>query len=303
MKITRKFFLPVAAVSAVLVLHACGGNDEGEDDLGTADTVVKEVPVDTNRKNATRQIIYSIPSAAEMADILKDAGATYNFKILNDMKNADKYTTLKKQSINLGIYGADLNYANVFEKSMEVQLYMESCRALVKKLDIESAIDDGIWDRLEANKDDRDSLNIIISEVYLDLDIYLEENGNTELSGLMAAGGWMEGLYLAVMMCEDKKSSEVMKRRVAEQKYSLENLIKLMATYDETETIKEVKADLASLKASFDKVSITREKAKVSSSADGVTIIGGESKVNMPEEVFAEIRNLITKIRNGYVQP
>jgi hypothetical protein len=55
------------------------------------------------------------------------------------MKNADKYTTLKKQSLNLGIYGADLNYANVFEKSMEVQLFMESCRALVKKLDIESA--------------------------------------------------------------------------------------------------------------------------------------------------------------------
>jgi hypothetical protein len=303
MKMNKNLFYFLAPVAFSCMLNACGGNDDGDGDLGTADTVVKEVPVDTNRKNATRQIIYSIPSAAEMADILKDAGATYNFKILNDMKNADKYTTLKKQSINLGIYGADLNYANVFEKSMEVQLYMESCRALVKKLDIESAINEGIWERLEANKDDRDSLNIIISEVYLDLDIYLEENGNTELSGLMAAGGWIEGLYLAVMMCEDKKSSEVMKRRVAEQKYSLENLIKLMATYQVTETISEVKKDLDSLKSAFDKVSITREKAKVSSSADGVTIIGGESKVNMPDEVFTEIRDLAVKIRNSYVQP
>ncbi|MFI5204892.1 MAG: hypothetical protein ACHQF2_10385, partial [Flavobacteriales bacterium] len=120
---------------------------------------------------------------------------------------------------------------------------------------------------------------------------------------LMAAGGWMEGLYLAVMMADDKKSSEVMKRRVAEQKYSLENLIKLMGTYKETETIKEVRADLSSLKAVFDKVSITREKAKVSSSADGVTIIGGESKVNMTDDVFKEIHDLAVKIRLSYVQP
>ncbi|HYG50848.1 MAG TPA: hypothetical protein VD905_08085 [Flavobacteriales bacterium] len=294
--------LCIAAISTSLFLVACNGEKKGGDGGEVVDTIAKEPTTDSSRLEATRQIMYSIPSTAETADLLKEAGTTYDIKMMNDVKFVDKYNVLKKQALNLGIYGADLNYANVFEKSMEVQLYMESCQSLVKRLGIEGAISDNVWDRLEENKDDRDSLNSIISEVFFDLDTYLEENDKTEISGLIVAGGWIEGLFIATQMMSEKKPNQELLDRVAEQKLSLENLCKLMESYTETENIKSVREDLKRLQGVFAKVEIVRVKGETTTK-NGVTTIGGKNEINFPPEVFIELRNMVKEIRNSYTKP
>lgn len=297
----RKFYTILSVVGFSVAIVSCGGDKEMEG-TNVTDTVAKGVESDTNRLKATRQIMYSIPSTSETADLLKEAGTGYDVKLMNDVKNVEKYNVLRSQALNLGIYGADLSYANVFEKSMEVQLYMESCQSLVKKLGIDAAIDDGVWDRLEENKDDRDSLNSIISEVFFDLDTYLEENNKTEISGLIVAGGWVEGLFIATQMINEKKPNEKLKQRIAEQKLSLENLIKLMESYEETENIKEVRDGLAKLKVTYDKITITREKATASTNADGTTTIGGKSTIDFPADVLTELKKLVAELRTSFVK-
>jgi hypothetical protein len=297
----QKLLTVITASCMSIALSSCGGNKEGEGTQVT-DTVAKEQVSDTNRLAATKQIMYSIPSTAETADLLKEAGTTYDIKLMNDVKNVDKYNILRTQALNLGIFGADLNYANVFEKSMEVQLYMESCQSLVKKLGIEGAISDNVWERLEDNKDSKDSLNSIISEVFFDLDTYLEENGKTEISGLIVAGGWIEGLYIATQMMNEKKPNKELLDRVAEQKLSLDNLANLMAAYTETENIKNVREDLAQLSLVFNKIEITREKGSATTNSNGTTTIGGKNTIKFPMEVFSELKVLVKKIRDSYTK-
>ena len=298
----QKILTVIGALCFSVIIASCGGDKESEGTQVT-DTVAKEQVTDTNRLAATKQIMYSIPSTAETADMLKEAGTSYDIKLMNDVKNVDKYNVLRSQALNLGIFGADLNYANVFEKSMEVQLYMESCQSLVKKLGIEGAISDNVWERLEDNKDDKDSLNSIISEVFFDLDTYLEENDKTEISGLIVAGGWIEGLYIATQMQNEKKPNKQLMDRVAEQKLSLDNLAKLMAAYTETENIKNVREDITQLQTVFNKIEIKREKATATTNKEGVTTIGGKSEINFPIEVFSELKVLVKKIRDSYVKP
>lgn len=301
-KMNQKILTFIGASSLTLFISSCGGGKE-TDGTQVTDTVVKEQVIDTNRLKATKQIMYSIPSTAETADLLKEAGTTYDIKLMNDVKNVDKYTILRTQALNLGIFGADLNYANVFEKSMEVQLYMESCQSLVKKLGIEGAISDNVWERLEDNKDDKDSLNSIISEVFFDLDTYLEENDKTEISGLIVAGGWMEGLFIATQMVNEKKPNKMLMNRIAEQKLSLDNLGNLMAAYTETENIKSVRDDIEKLKIVFNKIEIVREKPTATTNKNGVTTIGGKSTINFSAEVFSELKLLVKKIRDSYIKP
>lgn len=294
------YFLPAAAMAYALFLTSCG-DDKTEEGGKITDTVAHAQVSDSDRVDATRQIMYSIPSSAETADLLKEAGATYDIKLMNDVNNTDKYNVLRSQALNLGIFGADLNYANVFEKSMEVQLYMESCQSLVKKLDIEGAISENVWDRLEENKDNRDSLNSIVSEVFFDLDTYLEENDKTEISALIVAGGWIEGLYIATQMVNEKKPNQTILNRVAEQKLSLEHLCKLMEKYQTTDNIKMVREDLNKLKEVYNKIEITREKGETTTS-NGVTTIGGKNTINFPKEVFVELKALTKQIRDSYVK-
>lgn len=290
-----------SALTLSLILVACGSED-GKNGGKVTDTVAKEIGIDTNRLAATKQIMYSVPSTAETAELLKEAGTTYNVKMMNDVNNVDKYNVLRSQALNLGIYGADLSYANVFEKSMEVQLYMESCQSLVNKLGIEGAITETVWERLEENKDSRDSLNSIISEVFFDLDTYLEENDKTEISGLIVVGGWIEGLYIATQMINEKNPNQKLLNRVAEQKLSLDNLQKLMESYKETENIKDVRKDISDLKVVFDKITITREAGETKT-VNGVTTIGGANTIDFPKDVIKELKALVQKIRDSYVKP
>ena len=297
----RKIIMFLSVASTVFALASCGGDKETEG-TNVTDTVAIDQETDTNRLIATKQIMYSIPSTTETADLLKEAGTGYDIKLMNDVKNTEKYNVLRSQALNLGIYGADLSYANVFEKSMEVQLYMESCQSLVKKLGIDAAIADGVWDRLEENKDDKDSLNSIISEVFFDLDTYLEENNKTEISGLIVAGGWVEGLFIATQMIDIKKPNTQLKNRIAEQKLSLDNLINLMASYEETDNIKEVQEGLNKIKTVYDKIIISREKATATVNDDGSTTIGGKSTIEFSDEVLTELRDLVKQIRTSYVK-
>ena len=296
-KIVKVIGLSCIIISAT----SCGGGKEN-DGTEVTDTIAKDKNIDTVRLNATKQIMYSIPSTAETADLLKEAGTSYDIKMMNDVKNVDKYNVLRTQALNLGIYGADLNYANVFEKSMEVQLYMESCQILVKKLGIEGAISDNVWDRLEENKDDKDSLNSIISEVFFDLDTYLEENDKTEISGLIVAGGWIEGLFIATQMLNEKKPNQQLMDRIAEQKLSLDNLANLMASYTETENINNVRKDIEGLKLVFNKIEIVHEKATATVNKDGVTTIGGKNTITFPIEVFTELKAKVKQIRGSYIK-
>ncbi len=296
-KIVKVIGLSCIIISAT----SCGGGKEN-DGTEVTDTIAKDKNIDTVRLNATKQIMYSIPSTAETADLLKEAGTSYDIKMMNDVKNVDKYNVLRTQALNLGIYGADLNYANVFEKSMEVQLYMESCQILVKKLGIEGAISDNVWDRLEENKDDKDSLNSIISEVFFDLDTYLEENDKTEISGLIVAGGWIEGLFIATQMLNEKKPNQQLMDRIAEQKLSLDNLANLMASYTETENINNVRKDIEELKLVFNKIEIVHEKATATVNKDGVTTIGGKNTITFPIEVFTELKAKVKQIRGSYIK-
>lgn len=300
-KMNRKIYaLSVMLMPASLFMASCSG-EKPEDKTSITDTTAQGPESDSNRVHTTKQIMYSIPSSAETADLLKDAGATYDIMLMNDVKNVDKYNVLRTQALNLGIYGSDLNYANVFEKSMEVQLYMESCQSLVKKLGIEGAISDSVWDRLEENKDNRDSLNYIISEVFFDLDTYLEENDKTEISGLIVTGGWIEGLYIATQMVNEKRPNQRIMNQVAEQKLSLGHLCELMESYTSTENIKLVREDLAKLKAVYEKIEIVHEKGDTNTK-DGVTTIGGKNTIKFPKDVFIELKALTKQIRDSYVK-
>src|SRR5690606_14701784 len=191
-----------------------------------------------------------------------------------DVKNADKYTSASKQALNLGIYGADLSYASVFDHTQESMLYTACVQNLAKRLDVSHAFDQATVDRMERNRNDRDSLLNIISETYWDVDAYLKENERENLSALMIAGGWVEGLYIATHVAKASDSPEL-RQRIAEQKLSLADLLGLLDTYDtDDEPLNAVREDIRALDGLFAGVGVANGETVVEEK-DGVTTVGG----------------------------
>ncbi len=289
--------LSIPVLLTAVLLSSCGGEAPTQDTLKPADGTDS---TQAERVRKTKNIFHNIPSPMETAGLLKKAGAEYDKDILNDVKNVDNYTSASKQALNLGIYGADLSYASVFNNTQESMLYTACAQNLAKRLNVASAFGQETVDRMEANRNDRDSLLNIISETYWSVDGYLKENGRDNVSALMIAGGWVEGLYIATMVCKQHDTPEL-RQRIADQRKPLGQLIDLMATYSTDDpAVAGVKGDLDALAALY--ASSPAPAASTVTQENGVAVIGGGgSPQTVNDEQLKELTAKTITIRNGYI--
>ena len=123
-------------LAALVLLAACGGDPPPQD---TLDTGAAGDTTQAARVRKTKNIFHNIPSPMETAALLKKAGAEYDKNILNDPEKHSDYTSASKQALNLGIYGADLSYASVFNNTQESMLFTGAAQNLAKRLDVSNA--------------------------------------------------------------------------------------------------------------------------------------------------------------------
>ena len=295
MRISR--LLP--AFLALSLLAACGGGQPPQDTLTTdagADSTQAE------RVRRTKNIFHNIPSPMETASLLKKAGAEYDKDILNDVKNVDNYTSASKQALNLGIYGADLSYTSVFNNTQESMLYTACAQNLAKRLNVNNAFGQETVDRMEANRNDRDSLLNIISDTYWNVDGYLKESGRDNISALMIAGGWVEGLHIAAQVTRNHDTPEL-RQRIAEQRLPLGELIELLSTYSTDDpAVAGVLADLNAINALFAGIGGAPQASTVKEE-NGTTVIGGGAPaVSLTDEQLKALTEKTASVRNAYIQ-
>ncbi len=286
------------ALAATLTIAACGGGEQPAQDT------LNVPPVDstaTVRAKRTQNIFRNIPSPMETAGLMKKAGAEYDKDILNDVRNVDNYTSASKQALNLGVYGADLSYASVFNNTQESMLYTSCAQKLAKKLDVSDAFNAQVVDRLEKNRNNRDSLLSIISETYWQVDGYLKENQRDNISALMIAGGWVEGLYIASQVAKTHNTPEL-RQRIAEQKLPLVDLLALVRTYSPDDpAVSSVLADLQIMDSLYTDVVIPKGNSTIKQE-NGVAVIGGTAPMaSVTDAQLAAITSSIATIRAKYI--
>jgi hypothetical protein len=157
-----------------------------------------------------------------------------------------------------------------------------------------------VYERMNNNMENRDSLLQIVSEAYWSLNGYLKKDGREEISALVIAGGWVEGLHLACSHLTPENLE--LKNRIAEQKYALKDLIALMKTYEDKEVLTTVIADLESVQSIFDGIKINKGKTETSQDESGTTVIGGSQSIEMSDERLAQVAAKISEMRSQYIQ-
>jgi hypothetical protein len=228
--------------------YICGDNEDILTD--NADTTAKIVE---QQKISAQNVFNSIPGPAELTRLVDDAGLDYNFELLNNPSDITKYVSDNFKALNLGVYGADMAYANIYGQSQDPMLYLKCVNSLCKNLGISGVFDEKTVDRLEANKDNKDSLLTIINRSFLQADQSLRENQRPHTSSLMVAGGWIEGLYLSAKVGTQSKSKKFI-RKMSEQTQSLTDLISMVENANVTGDGTFVLDGLKDLKTSYEKI-------------------------------------------------
>ena len=252
------------------------------------------------RQKAFKKIFHAVPSPIETAMLLERSGINFDSDALHDLDKAVGYSTTELQSVNLGIYAGDLSYSVIFNQNQQSVDYLNTCRRLCDGLGVGDIIDADLIARADNNRDIRDSLVDIVTDTFYALNARFRENGMEEVSGLMAAGGWIEGVYLGTRSLNT--STDDLKLRIAEQKMTLDNLMGLLASYPPTDALNAMKEALRPVEAAFAGVSITENPAAATAAEDGTVIISGGPDVSYDQATLAAISESIAAVRNQYAQ-
>jgi len=256
---TLKSFIKKAAVvllSGVLMfsLLNCTGGQKG----APTDDSSSEAKLDKEEfEEKVREVVYPLPTAFEVTEMINKVEASYIIGITNETGNIDKYFTDKDQAINLGVYSADLSYASTYNMKQEIMTYMEALENLVVELGITGAFSVSFIDEVEANIDNKDVLVELITGSLYDTYEYLVKNNKEDLSLLVLAGTWIEGMYISCNISETIYHNPELVKVILHQKASLDKLVELLQEHKEHETIQAILADLAPIKSVYDSVDET----------------------------------------------
>lgn len=293
MKINSRLLLTFAVSTSLLA--SC--SDDNAANNNSNNKVTKDSTT-VDRTEKIENIFFNIPSPLETINILKNAGATYEWNLPLDPMQMDDFTGTTEKALAMGIYGADLNYASVFGVDNDMYMFLSCAEKLGKDLGVGQVFSEEVTQRIEDNVDNKDSMQVIISETFWAMDSQLHEEGRESVSALVIAGGWIEGVYLATQLAVLNPNNDEIKQRIAEQKYSIENLVKLLETYGtSSEDLLEITMMFKDLEELFQQIEEEKSQPANSVDEDGMLIIGQQITLTMSDELLGQITQLVSEIR------
>jgi len=251
MNIFRKTIPFLLAGLIVISLINCKGNkQEGSTEESAVESKLDKEDVEKK----VREIVYPLPTAFEVTEMINKIEASFIIGITNPTSNVDKYFTDKDQALNLGVYSADLSYASTYQIKQEVMNFMDASQLLIMELDITGAFSKEFIDEVEANINNKDQLIDLITDSFYDTYEYLVKSKKEDLSLLVVAGSWIEALYISTNISETVYDNPDFVKIILHQKTSLDKLIDLLTPHNEHETIKSLLNDLKPIKEVYDSV-------------------------------------------------
>lgn len=255
-------------------------------------------------EDVINDVLQRIPAPLEISVLLKESGKQYNASFLNPTDNISRYNTNYKKALNLGIYGTDLGYTNIYEQNNDGIKYMASIKELADGLNIGQFFEIETIGRLATNSQNLDSLLLLTTQNFNSINHYLQTQSRANLSVLLLTGGWLEALHIICNVAAASPENKQLQETVGEQKIILENIVALLSYYKESDSnMASLLEDLQALKRSFDQVNITYTyKASSFEIVDGVMVIKDNSTSTVEitpkdvEEIGAITRNIRTKI-------
>jgi hypothetical protein len=283
----------------LVLLSACGGGKPEKNVLEELDSLKPEGPSISGEVIAG--ILQAIPSPLEISMLLKESGKKYNASYLNSADNRSKYNSNYKKALNLGIYGTDLGYTNIYEQNQDGVKYMEAIKDMADGLNIGQFFDIETVGRLATNSKNLDSLLLITTQNFNSINHYLQTQNRANLSVLLLTGGWLEALHITCEVSKANSGNKELQETIGEQKVILENIMLLLSFYKESDqNMASLLKDMEELKKAFDKVIITYTyKESTFEIVDGVMVIkdNSSSTIQITPEDINNIKTIADNIR------
>lgn len=273
---------------ASLSLFSCGGSDK------TTENPVDSTEVKSALDTSKSVVFYNIPSPLETFTILKMSGSAFDKTVLNPPDKISKYVTSFSKAANLGAYSTDLSFCFLYKQNQDFNNYLKNINELTNALSIDGSYGLEVNKRLQANSNNLDSLMAIVTEAGINADQYLKDNQRNTAVGVIAAGGWVEAMYILTNMAEKTQKEDVI-GLVGDQKIVLKNLTYMLEQFKDDEEINAMLKDMRDIAAIYESVQATPDKP-ITSDKDIISV-GNNTSYKLSRDQLKSILEKVTALR------
>ena len=233
---------------SALFLLSCGGTEKTEE-------IISEEEIDTSfseeSKFNAQNVFNSLPDRTIILKLIEESKLEYNPDLLNNPTSVNNYALEAVKAVNLGIYGSDLSIASSFNQTQESMLFLKCVNVLATQLGVSAAFDQQIFERIDANESNKDSVIEIVTGAFRRVDEILKMNNRPATAAVILSGCWIEGLYVSCQLAQNTEAQAIVRTIIA-QKESLKNLIVMLENVTLEEKSKFILTDLQGLYKSFE---------------------------------------------------
>jgi hypothetical protein len=287
-----------------LLLVACGG-DKKPDLADVEQELANEQSFPEISSENIESILASIPSPIELSVHVQESGIEYNSGYLNKTENYDNYNSSDSKALNLGIYGTDLGYTNLYSQIQAGLDYLSVVQKLADDLNIGQYFDFQSIKRLTDNSSNLDSLLMVTNQNFDNINKHFIDQNDASLSTLLLTGGWIEAFHITNQVTLTQMDNPDLRERIGEQKIVLDNVIILLSVYSEHDKyIGDLLSEMKKLEAAYMNVNITyKYEESTSQVVDGVLEIvsNSTSEVHITDENIIRISGIVEEIRNAVI--
>ncbi len=272
-------------------LYACNpsGSQSGESDF-IADS---EYPSSFSQDG---EIVYALKIPTDIVNFFEQTGTGFDSEITCPLLKIPLYENPEHIALLLGILGVDLSYCTLFERINESAEYYRHIELLADKLDLPREIFEDSPGEQRSNLENPDSLKKQIYEIYTEMDNHFQESEQLSLASLSLLGGWLETMYIGVVIYKDKNVLE-MGDRILQQKYSLNSLSGILANQQESLMVRRYMHTVNKLKTVYDKVEIRYETEGFEMDNAENAFHANVAEITYEPESLEEICRIILQLR------
>ena len=278
------------------MISSCGGETESNSQEADADSTVAEVETQSLGFDAQGGSSYAVPSPNELFSIIKDSHLPYVDGLVSTEQ--PNYETSKEQALNFGRLTADIAYTASYEKFQESITNFDNLRKIGNDLGISYVFDELLVNRFKSNMDNADSLEVISSGTYQSIIAQLEENEKGSTLAIIAAGGFVESIYLLTTLIGEYQDDDEIIQRLADQKLVMENVLDYLNLYAEEDRVIEVLEEVRGVSETF--LNLEEEEVSESVDTEGDKVVLGGSRVIMTEAEFNTLKEAAASYRNNF---
>ncbi len=278
--------------------NSCKEKKELSKEFDIPDSLRDDNPVPISQA-VIDNMIGNIASPIETAAVIKGLNIGFNKDLIADTKYADNFNTNFHKALGLGMYGCDLGYLNMYGKTSLVIDYISTIRNLADGIQVGQFFDFSTLKRLATNNENIDSLVLISQQSMTRIDNYLRENNRSNLSIVIVAGVWIEGLYITSMVSQESCHKR-MREAVGEQKEIINLLMPLLNHYKKDPNMAKLIKDFDEIKVLYSEVKITSEVGEPTAvEENGVLTIKSNDiqTIDLSDETLAKIIDKVKEIR------